>query len=497
MKNIKLFLSKKIFFQVIILFLIKLELIECIIVIPFEQLSEDNYRKNNQTSHSYIIQKYFLKDLYTIFEVGTPSQKVPLFLRINQYNFEITSSIFEKEISYFYKYNLTNFFKLYSSFNEEQSKTFETEGCTSEILNFLDHKKNCESNDAFLFYQNINLNQKNKFENINFTLIKNKRDNITGELGLGVIGVSHTSDKNFLKILKKMNIINNYIWYISLDAWNSTNGKLIIGSYPHEINPNMYNENDLIYKNIYIEDNTNKVWKLNFDKIYINSTNTNNSIYINLNNKVAELVFDSDIIIGTNELEQKLKDIFLDDYIQEQKCFIEKYTQLYYQRFEANFYYCDIELKNYLYELLPSINFYCNDYNYTFEINKNELFKEEDKYIYLLILFPTTKNNNNFVLGNSITLKYPFVFNSDSGTIGLYTGYTKTNNNNNKEEDNKNNQYILIKIIIIIILSVCLIIIGIIIGKKIYGIKRKQRANELLDDYEYNSVENNKEKGIN
>ena len=259
----------------------------------------------------------------------------------------------------------------------------------------------------------------------------------------------------------------------------------------------MYNENDLIYKNIYIEDNTNKVWKLNFDKIYINSTNTNNSIYINLNNKVAELVFDSDIIIGTNELEQKLKDIFLDDYIQEQKCFIEKYTQLYYQRFEANFYYCDIELKNYLYELLPSINFYCNDYNYTFEINKNELFKEEDKYIYLLILFPTTKNKNNFVIGNSLTLKYPFVFNSDSGTIGLYTGYTKTNNNNNKEEDNKNNQYILIKIIIIIILSVCLIIIGIIIGKKIYGIKRKQRANELLDDYEYNSVENNKEKGIN
>ena len=113
-----------------------------------------------------------------------------MFLRANQYNFEITSSIFEKEITYFYKYNLTNFFKLYSSFNEEQSKTFETEGCTSEILNYLDHEKNCESNDSFLFYQNIGSNQKNKFENINFTLIKDKRDNITGELGLGVINIT-------------------------------------------------------------------------------------------------------------------------------------------------------------------------------------------------------------------------------------------------------------------------------------------------------------------
>ena len=39
-------------------------------------------------------------------------------------------------------------------------------------------------------------------------------------------------------------------------------------------------------------------------------------------------------------------------------------------------------------------------------------------------------------------------------------------------------------------LSVGLIIFGIIIGKKLYGIKRKIKANELYDNYEYISEEN-------
>ena len=42
------------------------------------------------------------------------------------------------------------------------------------------------------------------------------------------------------------------------------------------------------------------------------------------------------------------------------------------------------------------------------------------------------------------------------------------------------------------ILSIGLVILGIHIGKIIYGIRRKQRANELSDNYDYISTENNK-----
>ena len=113
-----------------------------------------------------------------------------------------------------------------------------------------------------------------------------------------------------------------------------------------------------------------------------------------------------------------------------------------------------------------------------------------------MILFPTSIKQNSFVLGNQITLKYPFVFNSDSGVIGLYTGFSKESNIKNNE---KNFFIKFAKLIIIIFLSIILIVLGIIIGKKIYGIKRKKRANELLDDYEYNSNEknNNKNETIN
>lgn len=487
---------KNFYFQTL-LNLIIFKFSNSMIVIPVEKLSEENYYYRNQTIHSFIIQKYFLKDIYGFFEIGTPSQKIPLFLRTNQYNFEITSSIFEKEISYFYKYNLTKFSELYPSFNEENSKTFKTQGCKNEIISFLDHKKNCDSNDTFLVYQNIDLKLKKKFENINFTLIKNKRDNISGEIGLGLVDINYSSQKHFLTILKNEKIIDNYNWFFSFENWNDTKGKLIIGSLPHENDKDKYNEKNIIYKNIFIEESSSKTWKLDFDKIYINSTNNINSCIIYLNNKIAELIFDSDIIIGTNELEQKLNDNFLKNFTEQKICFKEQYTQLYYQRFEGNFYYCNIEYKDILYEFLPSINFVSIDYNYTFEIPKEQLFKIEKKYIYLSILFPISTKQEKFVLGNLITLKYPFVFNSEFGTIGLYTGFP--NESQNKEKIKRNSFLDNVKkIIIIIFLSVFLIIIGIFLGKKIYGIKRKKKANELLDDYDYNTQENNvKEKNIN
>ena len=40
-------------------------------------------------------------------------------------------------------------------------------------------------------------------------------------------------------------------------------------------------------------------------------------------------------------------------------------------------------------------------------------------------------------------------------------------------------------VFIVIIISIILVILGIIIGKILYGISRKKRANELIDNYEY------------
>ena len=56
---------------------------------------------------------------------------------------------------------------------------------------------------------------------------------------------------------------------------------------------------------------------------------------------------------------------------------------------------------------------------------------------------------------------------------------------------------IFILILAIIGLSIICVIVGVILGKKIYGLKRKKRANEMVDDdYEYFS-DNQKKKDEN
>ena len=86
-------------------------------------------------------------------------------------------------------------------------------------------------------------------------------------------------------------------------------------------------------------------------------------------------------------------------------------------------------------------------------------------------------------------MKYTFVFNPDSNEIGFYRKYKDIS------EERKDNFVLknFLKVGILIILSFGLIIFGIIIGKKIYGINRKARANELIDNYEYYSNDINKD----
>ena len=92
--------------------------------------------------------------------------------------------------------------------------------------------------------------------------------------------------------------------------------------------------------------------------------------------------------------------------------------------------------------------------------------------------------------------KYSFVFGIDQKNIG----FMNLDKKEEKSEEEKKQEIIetkrKVEIIWIIILSVLFvgIIIGILVGKKIYENKRKKRANELVDeDYEYES----KNDGIN
>lgn len=466
------YFNKKYLLINILLFYFKLIVNECSIIISVEILSKDNYIIKNNQSHSTFINNCFCNELLGVFEIGNPIQKVPLFLREREIKYEISSSIFIGNIGpslFFLKYNMSNILKSYDFFNENMSSSFKTEGCKKTIGMIEDHEQDCYSTDTFYFLEDINKNYKTEFKNLFFNLVKNKDDNVTGEIGLGLMDKYVNSKNNLFKIFKNKKIINNYNWYFEFENWNDTKGKLVLGALPHEVHPNKYSEKDLVFTSIVMDSFSRKEYQIVFDEININS--------MNLSIKTVELSFEKNVIMGTKELQN-----LVDEFIVNKNCSQDKFNLPPFFSLAVTYYYCNKNLLEILYNFLPSIKFYSKDLNYTFEITKEELFEIVDNYIFLKILFPYKGKRWSF--GRPISLRYPFIFNTDSLEVGFYRKYK------NKSEEKKNN---FLKVGIIIILSFGLIIFGIIIGKKIYGINRKVRANELIDNYEYYSNENNKD----
>ena len=98
--------------------------------------------------------------------------------------------------------------------------------------------------------------------------------------------------------------------------------------------------------------------------------------------------------------------------------------------------------------------------------------------------FDSNLNITYCQLGRIFTLKFQFLYNTDSHLIYCYQKLKS------KEIENKADKYLILKILGILVLAGILIFIGIIIGKNIK--KRKERAYELKDDkYEYKIDDSN------
>ena len=123
--------------------------------------------------------------------------------------------------------------------------------------------------------------------------------------------------------------------------------------------------------------------------------------------------------------------------------------------------------------------------NEIFSFNLEELFIEVGRTLYFSIIFDEYQMYG-WKLGNIFFEKYPLVFSLDNKAIGYY--------NQNLENMNKASN----KTIYILIGLILLLLIILFIGFRRYNIlkkliPRKLMANELLDDYSYNSNNINNE----
>ena len=219
-------------------------------------------------------------------------------------------------------------------------------------------------------------------------------------------------------------------------------------------------------------------WNVNIDTIYTASKD-------NLNNKkiIGEKIYgyfkiELGVILGTDRYKQYLLSDFMSEKIDKKLCFEQRST------FYIN-YYCkeEVDLSTF-----KSLFFYIQELDYTFELDYKDLFyKNDDGYNYFLVYFNEDSESEDYfdffwTFGEPLFKKYKFIFNQDTKRFGFYNNTVIENNEISFWQKNK---WYIILIIILVIVFVGLGIMTFLYFKVLP--KRKIKANELDDEFEYSS----------
>ena len=478
------------------------------------------YRRYPKQYSSYdFLNDFFLNNLSLDLFIGTPSQEVNSFLTLENSCFKFI----EKDK---YKKNLNNnYYYRIKTFSPKKSMTF--------LLN--KNNKAIIAEDLFLFKSENNKNLTNGIHipfNIDFNSGEiNEEMEFINELGLNSPFFLDNKDcPNFIKELKKNKLIKEEIY--SLVYKSDTQGTFYIGDNLYNINEDKYNKNNFF--NINSIQNKNGIkWNINFDRIYIHDkflagNNTisykDNGGKINLTmNTVVNLKIDQKITIGTTEYKKMIDDLYFNYLIQLNICkrelvnynsknyFVYSCTALKFATFESldpdDYYYSE---PIYHYEHFPCLIFYSNNLNYSFELKHEDLFQLSGERYYFMIVFesePLNKNYQEWIIGEHFIKKHIFSYNINTKKMWFYN--EKTFNLNFKENDDddsndvKGKENIIMKkeknntiLILLIILVVCFSFISFYFGIKLRE-RRKKKANELVDEYEYVSERETRNLSIN
>ena len=417
-----------------------------VIIVPFKTVNPSKLIQDNY------ITELINNKIYLELKIGTPYQKIPVLLKLNQIPFFITSSSYNKDII---------------KFNSSKSETY----TQSSEKDYISH--DYDYNHAFLGEDIItieNISNHNSFlDRTQFYLATNlteNNENISGEIGLNIINTIFLSFINQLKRNKK---IDDYIF--SLKYITENEGEFHLGNYYHFYDDN-FKESD--FKSFGIGTRQSAFldkWEIYFNKIMLSNGN--------LTFGDALLSYEFGFIYGTEHYHILIKQIFFDNYGNNCKKIIFGKNEFYYV--------CD---KNINLEKFPDLIFVKDNINFTF--TRNELWQEFENNYYFLVIF-CEQPKEDWIFGKIFFKKYIIFFNLDQKIIGFYPN---SNQQDSKSKDNIEksnlNSYLLPWILVILLLIILIIfIIYFFYYLKIKN--RKIRANELDDNYDYVSQENQNE----
>jgi hypothetical protein len=402
-----------------------------IIEIPFESKKSENYLPNRFLSQYYDI------NLYTKIEIGSNNQQLELPIKLNKYITYITSSA------------LNNLKSL--KFDEKKSSSYKK---------IDDNEFKSKDNDFISGYKssdNIKIGNKN-INKFKFYLSNNQIIDESGTLGLKVQPISSdmkiVNDTGIIKQLKEENLISSYYFYFKFDKSKNLGeykGKLIIGGLPHEIESSKFDKskfiNTKIQKNIF-----NTTWDIYFMKINYGNDLVSEQFSISFSSTFG-------LIHAPIFFKKKIYEKFF-------------YQENCYEEFNGYFnYFCcneKVDIKQFKQLYFESLY---QELNFT--LNYEDLFYKIDKKNYFLILF----NNDIYTwqFGLNFLYRYTLVFNTDKKIIGYY--FNQINKNENRK--------IIILYILLIIFSIVIIFLITYIYYLLPLRKRKIKANELDEEFDY------------
>ena len=431
-----------------------------LLVFKFKTYYNESINDNSNYTSEDFMKKYLLSKVYIELESGNKNE----FERGKN---QILRAFLNSKANIFIFRDFERYNNLVCKFNTTLSESYYFNMKSPQF---------CESEQIFRINTDFGLKEYlyNKFFIDNYFCLN---DSLCADVGVDIQKFPTNKKQDFSTQLT--NLLNSSEHNFCLYYLDSTKeeGLFTFGIMPHNYSKD-YNENNLI--SFYTQPES---FSITFDGILLNEKD-----YSKKDEKYDPLIkFDISLDkegIGIDRYYfDILKEIYFNYYIEKGAC------KIYHDGMLNKIIYCyDAKFGINDIKKFPKIKFvkYSSFFNVTFDGEELFYYKGNKYFCKIYCKFNSYKM---FVVGRILLKKYLTVFNADKKQIYFYNKIPEE-----KIEENNKSFFDKYKIVIIIIAFIVLILIiysfGILTGKCIYK-KRKKKANELDDNYDYKTDKEN------
>ena len=374
----------------------------------------------------------------------------------------------EREKAYEEMYGLKNKSKN-DSINNGYDPTHEYNPYDDENNNYRPYDDE-EMEDMYEDYHKTNNKSNNNNGNNNNGKTENKNSDRERYMGNGLFKEEYT---NFITQLKKRDKINSFAFSIKYD--NDDNGEIIIGDLPHEYSPEKYSADNYFFDTVSITKEPPFNWHFTYQKCSYGEEEVDRS-------SMVKLSIDFGFIKGNTRLKIYLEQNFFN----QNSCYKNRVK-------DYDIFYCRKEaIKKFKPIVFDLQSKYCaNNINAKFEFTYEDLFvkdKYDDDLYYFQIVFNTDGLYSNWIFGKPLFKKYQMVFDQDRKTYGFYLEPDNKEFNRNSGIENKGDETSL-KVSWSLVCILILVSLGLLyaLHKLISRLPRKLKANELEENFSYDS----------